>query len=850
MKYKIKKIFLSIFLVLLLFVSALGVVSCGDNGNEGPVITQEELEGLVFNDITVPYTGEKYSIFLEEVPEGVEVLYVDNEVSMPGKHTVTAIIRYNGIRITKTAVITIEKSESVLTAPAEQDVILYGGKITPKYEVSTTGQSIAMNYFKDGVKVSKNEIFQEGSYEVEIYARENSYYKESNHVTIKLNVVQSQFGLGFESQEIIYDGTEKEIKLSGEVPSGYTVEYSNNKGTEVGTYYALANVKDSSGNVVETHAAYLDIVYAENPEFAEFLDEFFVEYLEGDQLSVNIFCENPSDFGLQHYEASWYEYGGYDPEDLAESIEYFELLMAELTAFKDANLSVLQQSAYETVYEFLEYYLNYFKIPNAEFMEIVYVDSFGGYVADFGTYMEAYSLRSEQEVKDIVSYVQSTKTAFPSYLEFITDKEEAGFALSDYTINEMRGYIEDIISEVNEKGSYYLEGVLCNNIDKVEFLSEEEKTSYKNQIVDAFANYFVPGVTELYNGLESHLGKLAEDAEGYWQTYENGKELYVLELERLLGLELDMDAYIKELDTSLKSLVGKVISKQNAAYKALGAASYEDFVAKLSQYPITLGKPEQMIEFLKEFAKTIVPDLKSDPEIYIKNMDLASAEVSNAVAYYMKSALDNTKGENITLNPTKLGDSNDVLGTLAHEGYPGHLYAYVYSKELGLSNLATVMTSTAHGEGWATYVETKLYEYAIANSDDDKFIAVMEYLLANSKSGHILEARLDIGVHYEGWDASDVGKYMKGVGYNSDGAEDIFRLLIEMPTTYHAYGYGRLTFVKLHEEAQDILGGFYDEVEFNAMLLSKGWTNLGILQQTYEDYMQKKCHECGIEYKA
>ena len=28
-------------------------------------------------------------------------------------------------------------------------------------------------------------------------------------------------------------------------------------------------------------------------EFKEFLDMFFVEYLEGDQLSVNIFCENP-----------------------------------------------------------------------------------------------------------------------------------------------------------------------------------------------------------------------------------------------------------------------------------------------------------------------------------------------------------------------------------------------------------------------------------------------------------------------------------------------------------------------------------------------------------------------------
>ena len=90
---------------------------------------------------------------------------------------------------------------------------------------------------------------------------------------------------------------------------------------------------------------------------------------------------------------------------------------------------------------------------------------------------------------------------------------------------------------------------------------------------------------------------------------------------------------------------------------------------------------------------------------------------------------------------------------------------------------------------------------------------------------------------------------MERVGYVSDGAQDIYNLLIEMPTQYAAYGYGKLKMVNIHNEAKKILGGFYDEIEFNAMLLSKGWTNLGELQNTYEDYMNKKCHECGIVFK-
>lgn len=89
---------------------------------------------------------------------------------------------------------------------------------------------------------------------------------------------------------------------------------------------------------------------------------------------------------------------------------------------------------------------------------------------------------------------------------------------------------------------------------------------------------------------------------------------------------------------------------------------------------------------------------------------------------------------------------------------------------------------------------------------------------------------------------------MKQLGYVLDEktAKEIYRLLIEMPTGYAAYGYGKLTFCMVHDEAKEILVHFYDEVEFNAMLLSKGWTSLGELHNTYDEYMTNKCHELGI----
>ena len=326
--------------------------------------------------------------------------------------------------------------------------------------------------------------------------------------------------------------------------------------------------------------------------------------------------------------------------------------------------------------------------------------------------------------------------------------------------------------------------------------------------------------------------------------------MYVLELQDLLGLNFfNINKYITEVDKALKDTNEDVVNTQTKLISKHGISTYAQLEELIAAHPIYEGTPEEMIVWLEEFAKNIVPELESDPDITIKEMDEASAKVSNAVAYYMKSALDNTAGEYITLNPTKLTNQSDTLTTLAHEGYPGHLYAYVYSKELGLSNLSTIMTSTAHAEGWATYVVLALYEYVIENTEDETLVEILEYLIANELSSYLLEVRIDLGVHYQGWGVSEVASLLKELGYNAGAAQEIYRLMIETPTTYNAYGYGKLTFYNMHQEAKQILGVHYDEVEFNAMLLSKGWTNLGELENTYNDYMAKKCHLYGIEFK-
>lgn len=861
-------------LLLVLFLLSFQLVACNDKTpaksqieeEKTPAETQtddvnveELIKDVVMEDLTVDYDGQKHSITATNVPEGVEVTYKGNDVSNPGEYTITATFKVGDATATKTATLTINFLKSVLTAEEEQSIVLYGNNILPVATLSNDKQTLTYVVRKDGDKVDLSALYEYGTYEVEVYAKSRYGYAESNHVTITLNVVDSLYGLKFESASHTWDGSEKAIVLEGELPEGFTVEYKDNKATEAGTYYSVANVKNANGDVVETLTAVLSIENPENKEFAAFLDDFFVEYLEGDQLACNIFCENPENFGLERYEASWYTYESITEEDIEHDLGVFGEMLTELEVYKDARLSNLQQTAYRTIEDFLTDTIAEYEIADSFFMRNLYVDQFGGYVADFGTYMESYSLRCEEDVKDIVSYIESTKEAFPSYLIYLEEKTEKGYALSDTTINAMRDYLAEILGLIDSEGNeipqdqpkepYYLVDIVCNRIDAVEFLKADQKAAYKEEIATQMEESFMVGVEELYEGLESYIGKLPSSNEGYLTVYPNGKEYYMLQLEGLLGIEdFDPESYIAEIDAYFKKHSDTVVRLQNKIISENKIYTYEQLEEYLEKHCIYDGTPEEMIVYLKEFAKTIVPELESDPEIYIKEMDEASAKVSNAVAYYMKSALDNTAGEYITLNPLKLGGKNDVLSTMAHEGYPGHLYAYVRSKELGLSNIATVMTSTAHGEGWATYVSLQLFKYAQENSTDQGFKNVMDYYIANESLGHILETRLDIGIMYEGWTVSQVASFLDKNGYNGDAAQEIYDLIIEMPAVYPAYGYGKMVFVSLHDEAKSLLGHYYDEVEFNDMLLSKGWTDLDELKNTYTEYMKAKCHEVGVEF--
>ena len=556
-----------------------------------PVVesTPDEKPQVKFEDKVVEYDGTVHELKVEELPEGATVKYEDNENVEPGEYVVTATVIYaDKTREELTAKLTIEKLESVITAEAIQAAIHSGEGALPTYSLNNDEQ-----------KISVQKIFTPGKHEVILYGCESAHYKESNRIKVSFDVkIGNSLGIVFDSQTFEVDGTEKKLEAQN-VPAGYHVEYENNTATTQGKYNAVCKVYNENNELKLTLNALLTMDNKENAEFAEYLKEFFVDHLDGDYLSMNILLENPENFGFVRDvtdEAKWYTYESYEDnykeEGYAEMNTYYDMLKA----FKEADLSYHQQISYKVLDDFFISNLEYYA-PESKYeplANLVYIDQFGGYAAEFGTYMEAYQLRREQDIKDVVSYIKSLPEAFESYITYANDRIEAGFPLSDYTLDEMIGFLEDVIADGED---YYLTDILVSKVNAVDYLDETAKANYVNEIETAMKDYFLVAFEALADALPALQGKCT--TEGYWASYgEVGKFMYEKELKDLLGMpNLDMEAYGAYLKEKVEFYAGKIDSVVNKIYKYTGP-TYNRIMGFLQNGNSVVGiqDPNKMID--------------------------------------------------------------------------------------------------------------------------------------------------------------------------------------------------------------------------------------------------------------
>ena len=739
-------------------------------------------------------------------------------------------------------------------------ILISCGEVTPKLKAPTLtleGEKLsweavenAISYavFQDGEELAKGltELeytlnvaeLEPGTYSYTVQAiADGTNYKNSVISNAVQYVVEETYTFGLESKTVVADGNKHSLALTGDaLPEGYTVEFDANEFTEVGKYYVTGTIKNASGELVQNVYGILTIDNPKNEEFEAFTEELLIAIFEGDQMSINFFFNNPEDFGLEHYEATVAEayFGDYE-----EGMKDIQNIIDEMEKFDTTTFSSEQKDTYEIVYRYFDHMMSITEDMN--YMTNGYLGSYLGYQCNLPLELAEYKFRNEEDVKDWISLCNSTENSFKTYIQFTEKQAEKGFAMPDFVIDNVVSQCEEFVAI---KETNYLIDIFADKVDEVEFLTEEEKASYKEQAKAAIQGPLTNAYQYVLENLPALKGR--STVYGGLAQFEGGQEYYNLMLQDVLGYkDITGQEAIEYLEAKLDSVnknLNRIVAMWNQLYTKSPTEYYAFYNAVTEGTPFFSElEPEELLAIFEEKAKELVPDLGMEINTTVKIVPESLQENFSPAAYFV-SPLDETKNESIYLNPKYLEDKNYIFTTLAHEGYPGHLYQRVYSKGLGLNPLRLVIRNSGYTEGWATYVELKAYDF-VENYTSSGLKLALDYLKQNDVYNGLINVRLDLAINYEGQTLKEFTKTLNDLvgdptAYTEDEAKPIFEQLIETPTNSAEYFFAWCKMDDMHTRAQKALGDLFNEVEFNTALLSKSSAPLDMYEEVIDEYIK------------
>lgn len=522
----------------------------------------------------------------------------------------------------------------------------------------------------------------------------------------------------------------------------------------------------------------------------------------------------------------------------------FGLFEQEIAGIDERALNKPDAAKFRTLQNVVKTYTEYYGSQYVKDFELFATDSInshGGWVESFASSYDNFIFREEVDIVNLLALTDSVGAAFASYLDFAADRVESGYPLYDYTITEMQEYLNDIYALGSD---FYLYELIDKKLDAAEFLTSAEKASYKQRFEKSLTDNFMAGVHTLADGLDEYKGNVIDFDKSYLAAYgEKGKAYYEWQFKRSAGLwDVDLDQVYNSVVVESVSASYKLkgIKDRIAALQSGGdiERDYQAYSAG-TKSPLGLDNKQAMLDYLKTAARSIVPDLTDEPQIIFKEMDSTVAGRTNAIAYYALSPLDErNSAEEITFNPNiPQNEYLDTLSTMAHEGYPGHLYSYVYSKERGADLLQSVFSCSAFIEGWAQYVAYTVVDDIVKNTQDEALRLFAEKYNVEQYVGYLNMLLLDMDINYYGKSVTELAEMYQ---ITPEKALELLKNIMEDPAAYVPYGYGMYRLVNFHKTAKESLGNKYSRTALNSELLSEGYgPTLARAKQLTQEYVAK-----------
>ena len=556
----------------------------------------------------------------------------------------------------------------------------------------------------------------------------------------------------------------------------------------------------------------------EQKKFDEFMKQEFVESMEQSYPNTHIILENPKDYGVDTSKTKVQIDKELNETTMKENKELNE---TSAKAFKEFDRDTLSDEQKET-YDIYSYMLDYTTEMNDSKFDYMSMplESMTGMHTQLPTLFSDWTLRNEQDVKDVITLMKSVRPYMDSILAYTKKQEEKGTLMLD--IKSVKEYCEKVVKE--DVNSSVLTG-LNESIDNLK-LGDDKTKQYKAELKKAFQEYFLPAYSDIIKTMKE-LDSSKNNTLGL-SHMKNGKEYYELLFKQATGTDKSIEDIKKELNSMSRSsllAVQSVISKNKNLY--------DEYVN---------GKIKTKYKDFESMLKDLDKDIKDDfPSVGTLNYrirpigeDLASGGVA---AYFNIPALDGTTPKQIRVNMLEDAlnvQSLETFSTVAHEGIPGHMYqiAYAYKnvKDPWRNSMASFLGYT---EGYATYTELYALKYLDGVSADA--VKLQQNMVVYQDC---LIALADIGIHYEGWTKEDLSNFLEENGLGVSDVSDFYNQLQANPTAFLSYYVGYVQIANLKKDAQEELKDKFNDRDFHEAILKSGAAPFHVVEENVKDYIE------------
>lgn len=529
--------------------------------------------------------------------------------------------------------------------------------------------------------------------------------------------------------------------------------------------------------------------------------ELFVWYVTQDILTLDQCCRMPEKFGINEQSVP-VTLGEFTEEAndvwLADCRHWLE----RLRKIDRASLNEQNAFAYDVYCRYFELELLY----DGLFYCYEPLDEYVGLQVNLPLTFGLYRFYEEQDIENYLTLLADVPRYYDQVLAFEQKRAELGLFMTEEMLDLI---LADFASVVDSRDNSFLYATFRAALEELDFLTEEQREAYYARNDALLKTSWADSHQKMYDGLSS-LRPYCRESVGAKDLGADALRYY----EAALCSESASPFTVEEAVAFLEGCLDEYIHSLNFHYQ----------MTDETELDVTSGTIEGDVRYLRTLMREIVPTM---PDVTVSYVDFPpELEDAASPAAYLIPTLDGYTDNIILINP-KYGSD---LMTLAHEGYPGHMYQFVY--QYGLEELPMfqkVITTNGYAEGWSTNMELHVSE--LADAYDANYCQMIFY---DDMATNTIVTLCSLQVNGYGMDERALAVYLEEWNLQEFSSE-IYDMAVNMPIYYFKYVLG-------FAQHRDILNRCEELAQFDSVSYYQEYLKWG---PCYFDQIEEKMLDWG-----